>query len=77
MDKVYLNLLSNEIAAVQTTYNFQTNKITTTIVAVNQNDTTRMRVLTNGDFIKSKIDNFNNLINSQINADKVNIKYFR
>ena len=75
-DKAYINLLSNEIGAVEVTYDFRTNKTSISIVAINATDNTRMRILSNFNDIKSRITNFDN-VKSWIQTDKANIKYFR
>ncbi|PZT49010.1 hypothetical protein B6S12_01020 [Helicobacter valdiviensis] len=74
IDSIYINLLPNEIGAVETTYNFRTNKISVKIVAINKNDYIHMRDLYKD--AQTRINNLSN-VSSWIKSDKANIKYFR
>ncbi|WP_300706472.1 MULTISPECIES: bacteriocin [Helicobacter] len=72
MDTLYINLVSSEVAAVEATYDFRINKVSTSIVAINTKDYVNMRYLNT----QAEIKDFNR-VDSWIRQDKINIKYFK
>ncbi|MBX7491025.1 hypothetical protein K4G58_05865 [Helicobacter sp. Faydin-H64] len=75
-DSPYFNLGSNYYAAVATTYDFRTNRITTEVVKINNNNSSDVKTINFQNNVISKIKNFNQ-VRDWIKSDKSNIKYFR
>ena len=75
-DSAYFNLGSDYYAAIATTYNFKTNKITSEVVKINKNNPSNVKTL---DFQSNVMDRIKNreLVKVWIERDKANIKYFK
>ncbi len=75
-DSAYFNLGSDYYAAVATTYNFKTNKITSKVVKINKNNPSNVKTLDFQNNVIGRIKDYK-AVENWIKQDKVNIKYFR
>ena len=75
-DSAYFNLGSDYYAAIATTYNFKTKKVTSEVVKINKNNPSNVKTL---DFQSNVMDRIKNreLVKVWIERDKANIKYFK
>ena len=62
-DSAYFNLGSNYIAAVETTYDFRTHKITDRVVKVNKNNKADVQPIAFQDNVKTRIKGYNSVRN--------------
>ena len=75
-DSAYFNLGSDYYAAIATTYNFKTNKITSEVVKINKNNPSNVKTLDFQNNVIGRIKNYK-AVESWIKQDKINIKYFK